>query len=513
MLQDKIAIMQVLAGLLAKPELLSETDKYQLNNSDFPERFHTIIFAAINNLYMSGAEEIDEIEIDGFLSDHGVQYEIFNQNKGIEYLQKMKEIYKEGNFDYHYERLKKFSLIREMKGLGFDVSEVYDDSILNPREQEKILKQFDEMSISDILSIYDEKMVEIKDKFKSDSEAKGAHAGEGIHELLERIGESPEIGLPMNSEMLTDIFRGSRKKKYYLRSSITGGGKSRHMVGDALRLTALGWYDSEKKEWIKNDFAESGVIITTEMLIEELQTPALAYIADVEEHKILRGTTTEEEKERLHHAANILEKSDLYFEELPNFDIQDISRTIEKNIIKHSVGYVWFDYIHSTPDIFFEASGSGVRLREDQILLLMSNSLKAIANKFDVYLMSATQLNGDWKEAWQKGDVIDTNYLQGSKAISQKTDGAMIVLPISKKERKDIQPIMEHGFRKKPTHVTHIFKNRGNPYDSVKVFSHINMGTMRIYDLFATNLENELITIDKLIIKNKNNQEENTNVS
>lgn len=507
MIQDKVAIMQVLGGLLNNPPLLSETESYQLSNSDFPERFHKIIFATINNLYLSGVEEIDEIEIDGFLSDHGVQYEIFNQNDGIEYLRKINEIHNKENFSYHYNRLKKFSLVREMKGLGFDISEVYDNTILDPIESENLSKKFDSMKISDILNIYEEKILEVKDMFESDSDAKSAHAGEGVHELLGRISESPEIGLPMNSEMLTSVFRGSRKKKYYLRSSITGGGKSRHMIGDALRLAALGWYDSEKGEWVKNDFSESVVVITTEMLIEELQTPSLAYISDVEEHKILDGTASEEEKERLYHAANILEKSNLFFEELPNFDVQDISRTIEKNIIKHNIEYVFFDYIHSTPDIFLEASGNGVRLREDQILLLMSNSLKAIANKYDVYLMSATQLNGEWKEAWQKGEVIDSNYLQGSKAISQKTDGAMIVLPISKKERKETQPILEQRIGKEPTHVTHVFKNRGNPYDSIKIFSHINMGTMRIYDLFPTDLNNELVELRKLTIKNKNNQE------
>lgn len=496
--------MQVLGGLIKQPSLLSETNKYQLDNKDFPERFHTIIFAAINNLYQNGTSQIDEIEVDGFLSQYDVQYEIFNQNKGVEYLQNIQELFKEGNFDYYYGRLKKFTLLREMDGVGFDISEIYDTTIMNPREQEKLLVKFDKMTIADILRVYESKMIEIQDRFEADSDARSAHAGEGIHELLERIEDSPEIGLPLNGDLLTSVFRGARKTAYLLRSSITGGGKSRLALSNALILSALGWYDSEKGEWVKNEFAKSCVFITTEMLVVELQTPAIAFIADVEEHKILRGQTTAEEKERIHHAANILEKSNLYIEELPNFNLQDISRTIEKNIIQYDIEYVYFDYIHSSIDIFSEISQqSGIRLREDQILLLMSNNLKALANKFNVHLMSATQLNGAWKEAWQKGDIIDDNLLAGSKAIAQKVDGGMIVLPISQKEKKEIQEILSQGFYPEPTHVTHIYKNRGNPHDSIKIFSKINMGTIRTQDLFCTNQDNEIIDVEVLKIHAK----------
>ncbi|MED1679398.1 hypothetical protein P4V04_23310, partial [Bacillus subtilis] len=139
--------------------------------------------------------------------------------------------------------------------------------------------------------------------------------------------------------------------------------------------------------------------------------------------------------------------------------------------------------------------------REDQILLLMSDKLKGLCNKYDVYMMSATQLNGDWKEAWLKGQVIDASYLRGSKAIADKTDAAMIILPLSKKEKDAIDPILKEGFYPEPNFVTHVFKNRGNEYDKVKVFSHINMGNMRIKDCFTTNLDNELITVEKLNIK------------
>ncbi len=496
--------MQVLGCIFKNPLLLADSNKYQLTREDFPEKFHKLIYAALNNLYNDGTVVISEIDIDGYLKDYDIQYTIFNDNDGMEYIARIKEIAELDNFDYYYKRLKKFSLIREMDGLGFNVKDIYDDDIIDPKEKEQMQEKFDALSVDDILKIYETKMIEIKDKFKSNSESKGSQAGAGGKELLERLKKSPDIGVPLNSEMLTSIYRGSRKKKYYIRSSITGGGKTRHMVADACRLGATYLYDLKANKWVENDFQEHSVVISTEMLTEELQTIAFAYISGVDEEKILYNTLTSEERERVEEAADILEKSPIWLEELPNFNVQDIEQTIEKNVVLNNVEYVYFDYIHSSVKVFSEMSkSSGAKLREDQILLLMSIRLKDICNKYEVYLMSATQLNGEWKEAWNKGAVIDSTFIRGGKSIIDKADGAMIILPISKMEKKDIESILSEGFYKEPNYVTHIFKNRGNRIDRAKVFSHINMGNMRVEDLFVTNVDNELINVKKLVIKPK----------
>ncbi|MEM5009392.1 replicative DNA helicase [Niallia taxi] len=511
MFQDKMAIMQVLGSILKNPLLLADSSKYELTNDDFPEKFHKIIFAAIFNLYSEGTEVINEVNVDGFLKEYDIQYAIFNENNGVEYLYRIQELAEESNYDYYYRRLKKFSLIREMDGLGFNIKELYNDEIIDPKEKEAMMEKFDKLSIEDILKVYETKMIEVKDKFKANSESQGIQAGEGAKSLLKRLQESPDIGVPLNSESLTSIFRGSRKKKYYIRSSITGGGKTRHMVADACRLSATHIYDLDLKEWKANDFQERTVVISTEMLFEELQTIAIAYISGIDEEKILYNDLTDEERALVEKAADILESSPIWFEQLPNFNVKDIEQTIEKNVVLNGVEYVYFDYIHSSVKVFSEMSkASGVGLREDQILLLMSIRLKDICNKYYVYLMSATQLNGEWKEAWSKGAIIDSTYIRGGKSIIDKADGGMIILPISKMEYKDTEEIVATGFMKKPNYVTHIFKNRGNRVDKAKVFSHINMGNMRITDLFVTNTDNELITVKKLIVKQQKEPEQTT---
>ena len=74
MLTDKNAIRQVLGCLMKKPALLSERDKYSLQPGDFTSKFERYIFIAILNLYTSGAQDINEIDVDTYLSAHKDQY-------------------------------------------------------------------------------------------------------------------------------------------------------------------------------------------------------------------------------------------------------------------------------------------------------------------------------------------------------------------------------------------------------------------------------------------------------
>src|SRR5699024_6029543 len=129
-----------------------------------------------------------------------------------------------------------------------------------------------------------------------------------------------------------------------------------------------------------------------------------------------------------------------------------------------------------------------------------ADKLKQLANKHQIFLMTSTQLNDGWQEAWRKGEEINQSFIQASKSIVNKVDFACITLPISKKEQDEIDEIIRSRFDKYPNYVTHVFKNRGNKHTNIKIFSHINMGTMRIYDLFCTDLNNELYPLEKLNI-------------
>ena len=99
---NKQAIREVLGSLLQNPSLIRE---YKILQNDFPETFHKLIFAAINNLYKNGAEIIDAVAIDEYLSHYETQYQTFTKNEGINFLEKVQEMALECNFKYYYEQL------------------------------------------------------------------------------------------------------------------------------------------------------------------------------------------------------------------------------------------------------------------------------------------------------------------------------------------------------------------------------------------------------------------------
>lgn len=186
---------------------------------------------------------------------------------------------------------------------------------------------------------------------------------------------------------------------------------TRLLMADACNFACDRIYDTEKQEWVKNGLSLPALFISTEQENIELKSLALSFIAGVNEEHILTNKYEFGEKERVIEAAKILQKSPLYVEELPDFSLKDIENVIKRNIRLHAVQYIMLDYIHTSIKILEEITrrSGGVRLREDNILFLLSVKLKDICNQFNVFIYSATQLNQDWATS----DRPDQNLLRG----------------------------------------------------------------------------------------------------
>ena len=85
---------------------------------------------------------------------------------------------------------------------------------------------------------------------------------------------------------MTTIFRGMRPKKFFIRSSISGGGKSRNSMAEAANIASNKIYDWNKKEWISIGESEPVLFISTELTKEEIQDCLLAHISGVEQDRI-----------------------------------------------------------------------------------------------------------------------------------------------------------------------------------------------------------------------------------
>lgn len=315
--------------------------------------------------------------------------------------------------------------------------------------------------------------------------------------MIYKLKEHPEVGVPLYGTYINTITRGARLKKFYLRSAPTGVGKSRTMIADACYIGCNRIYD-ESFGWIKNGSAQPTLYITTEQEKEEIQTMMLAFLANVNEDHILNGKYEGDEEDRVLEAARILAESPLYIEELPDFSLQDIEDRIKKNIRDHDVKYVFHDYIHTSLKILEEITrrSGGVKLREDNILFMLSIRLKDICNQHGVFILSSTQLNGDYQDA----KTPDQNLLRGAKAIADKIDYGSILLSVKEEDLEALSDILATNMFDKPTIKMSVYKNRRGRYKGIILWCKADLGCCRVNPMFATTYDYELIALDDIKI-------------
>lgn len=495
---DTTAIMQVIGCIYKHPYLLEQEDKYFFHEEDFTERFHQTLFGSIYNLKMLGANKIDIDDILNYLSTRPTREAEFKVNKGEEYLTRLVDIADLSKFDYYYGRMKKMTLLRFYDNSGIDVRDLYDpDNILDIKKKQIQEDWLDNSSLEMIAQKIDDKIEMIKSTCVDNSFGKARHASEGIRGLIDRLKETPEVGVPLYGPLINTVTRGARLKKFYLRSAPTGCGKSRSMIADACNISCNEIYD-EQLGWIKNGNAEPTLYITTEQELEEVQTMMLAFLSNVNEDKILNGNYENDEEERVIRAAEILERSPLYVEELPDFSLRDIESTIKRNVRDNQVKYVFHDYIHTSLKILEEITkrSGGVKLREDNILFMISIRLKDLCNELGIFIMSATQLNGDWQEAKE----ANQNLLRGAKAIADKIDLGAIILPTKEDDIVSLEKILSTGVFQKPNLKLSIYKNRRGKFKSVILWCHADLGTCRIKPMFLTDHSYEMLPIENINI-------------
>lgn len=491
----KRAYLQVFGCLLQDPNLLDDMDR-PLDRVDFnTETYYELLFVAIYNLHSQGCTIIDEFSIDSYLSTYTEQYKIFQDNKGLEYLSSARDMGEIENYNYFYHRLRKYSLLRYYENQGYDTRKIYDSTIVDNKEAEKEQSKFENYTESDIIGLIENNLVNTpKMKYCSNTLTSDCQAGTGLNQLVDRLMEEPDVGIPLNSLALNTITRGARKGCLYMRSCPQGGGKSRMAAGDACKFSIPYYYDLTSEEWIYTGLSEPCLYITTEMTSDEIQTILVAVVSGVNEEHILYGKYETGELERVRKAIQYIESSPLHICHIPDFSIEDIKSIVKKYNRENGVEYFFFDYIHSSLRLMTEVnSKSGMGLKEHQLLLVFATELKTLCQQLDVFVFTASQLNGEANNAIIK----DQNLLSGAKALANKLDVGFICMPPSKPELKKIEGITHKMIGcPEPNMCTWIYKIRRGRITRVVIWSYYDLGTMRVKDLFVTTINFDLIDMD-----------------
>jgi len=496
-LVDKRAYLNVIGCLMRDSSLIDDMD-HPLSRSDFKtEDFYELLFVAIYNLYIQGCSTIDEFAIDSYLSTYKKQYQIFQDNHGLDYLVNAREMSSLDNYDYFYHRMRKFSLLRYYENKGVDTKKLICDWSITEEKQAEIEKRkFEEYTELDIVSIIENELVITpKMDYCSDLLSESIQAGDGMQALIDEFLETPDFGYNFTSPMFNALCRGARRGKFYLRSASTGTGKSRNFLMDACNFAVPYKWDHKKKEFVFSGSNTPTLYIGTEGSLCEFQTIVLSAVSGVNETHILEGEYDKGELERVKQAAQYISESPLYLVYCDDFSITDIENIAKRYVLTYQVDIFIFDYLQNSLRLSNEInSKSSMRMQEWQILLIFSARMKALAERLNIAIISGTQLSAEVVEARYK----DHTLLQGSKAVANKIDVGLILTRPNKAEQKKIEQLTKTIIGCPEINLLQwCYKIRQGKLSRIIILSNIDLGTMQIRDVLVTDFDfSQSIPID-----------------
>lgn len=468
---------------MQKPLLLSDTDKYRLDPHDFPNRLDKFVFSAIYNLYLGGAELIHTVDIDLYLKENPLAKETMEKENGIQFLQDCEAYAEPQNFNYYYNKLKKFNLLRDLQKNGQDTSQIYCEDSLED-DFLKINNRFEQLTTTDIINLLKGNIAELENTYCFNQTIEECCAADGIMELLQELKEKPEIGVKLQGDIFNTITRGGRKGTLFLRSAPSSFGKSRLMVGDACQIAYPIRFEPKLGRWVSTGKTEPVLYVMTEQDPKEIQTMVLAYLTGFNEEIFKYGTfDSPEHMKVINKALEIMEKykNNLLFARIPDPCASVVKNLFRRYNLQKGVENFFFDYIFSSPAMLEEYRDLG--LPEHVCLRLFTTALKNLAIELHAFVMSATQISeqeNDKKNSWK-----DYHNIAGARAIVHLVDFGCIVSRPTQEELKQIE-----GFTKlynvTPNFVVDVFKNRGGRWTMLRIWAVHDLGTCRRCDLFVT---------------------------
>lgn len=479
---DRHTVIQVFGSLMNQPSLLNDTDKYRLEISDFPTTLDRFIYSAIYNLYNGGVEKIRTIDIVSYLKENPTATIYLEKENGEIFLQDCESTGEPQNFNYYYNKLKKLNLLKDIQSTGRSIEQFYCEDIFNPKYNE-INEKFDKLTIKDIIDSLRNEVNIYENKFELNSIAEESRAVDGIRELIDDLKKGPEIGCKLQGDIFNTVCRGGRKGKLYIRSALSGVGKSRSMVGDACQIAYPIRYDRKSGKWISTGSAEKVLYIMTEQDPEEIKTMILSYLTGYNEEIFLYGTYGEKEMPRIQQAIDIMEKysDNMLFARIPDPCASVIKNLFRRYHIQNGVENFFYDYIFSSPAMLEEYRD--LKLPEHVCLRLFTTALKNLAIELDSFVLTSTQVSNE--DDNKEGGFRDFRNIRGSRAIVDTADLACIMSRPTKNELNQLQGF-QNLFSFVPNLVTDVFKNRGNRWTMVRIWSYNDLGSCRREDLFIT---------------------------
>ena len=502
---DARAVCYVLSALLKNTRLLVSRER-PLDESYFINKTHKALYVVIENLQKMGLQQIKLGDVESYLATHDqLTYKrFFEVGDETEWILELLELETDDyNYNYYYDIVRKFAFLRAKLLTGQDVTDILDMNEPDGRVLDEQYSRFVETPLNDLIKEFDKRNIEVKSKFIQRKEEDSRKSGDNAEQLFEELKIAPAMGWNhAGGPVLNTISRGCRRGMLTIESRESGCGKTRQGIAQCCLLACDTLWDYETNSYQPNPYGETVPVlyVGTEMkLYEEIEPMIWAIISGVPEDKIRQQAMSKAEEKRVLEAIQIAKRAEIYLENEPDYTCSFIEYKVDEYKTLHNIGALIFDYIELIPTLTAEyvQLTKGVAAREDMVLLHLATELKNIANEYDIYVHAYTQIAND---ARRDESIRDSGAIKGSKSLQARADLGIVTMRPTIKELKALEPIIQR-YGKEPNLCFNVYKNRGGTLVMVKVWSYLNMGNMRIENLFTTRWNFVLEKVDETYIK------------
>ena len=125
---------------------------------------------------------------------------------------------------------------------------------------------------------------------------------------------------------------------------------------------------------------------------------------------------------------------------------------------------------------------------DDEVLLMFATALKDLSVELNIFIMTSTQVNAN---ADDNRNIRNEASLAGGRATINKADYGLIMARPTKEEIEALGELcVKYG---EPNVVTDVFKVRSGQWTQVRIWSKVDLGTLKKQDLFLTNSRLEAV--------------------
>lgn len=488
LLYDEVNARLLLGTLMLSPQILNN-EKYTIDSFDFqPIEFHLRLYQAIYYLAKHGAKSIEYVDIYNISKKYSNVIDLFEQNDLKDFINTIKKLSNIDNLDLYYNEVKKYSLLRKYKEYGINT--------------DKFEQNVSKHKLSDIIDYYDGLLIKIKKSYWKNKDIQEVKAGDGFFEIKEQLKKDPLYGATSFSLYLNQAVRGWRKGQLTMYGCISGSGKTTIGLYNLALVCCPYLWDDKQQNFVLNKCYQhdGGLFIQYELNIqEELMPKLVASVSGVPAYHILNGKYETGEEARVDRAIKILQDSNIHLITMPTFTNDKIKQYIRDYKINHQIGYVVFDYVSQTSTVANDiAKKNGIATRSDQVLSDIVSNLKEIAIENNVAVLTFCQS----KININNQEILDANYLVGSRAMQDKLDVGGIIVPLRREEKEICNMLIESHPEFKdlsPNRIIHLFKVRfGSEIQNLKIWINLDLSTGKVVDMFCTDPENKLYSLTKL---------------